>query len=116
MSSRGTLRKSLENSSIKALPKIVKASGRFQRYLWTMALVIGVTVVGYQLSNLLQQYFQFSTTINIVSIQGTPPFPDVTLCHMDTNWTNNVLEPNLKGENSQQNFYHELDQIQREYK
>jgi hypothetical protein len=110
-----TLRRSLENSSIKALSKIVKSSTCFQKFIWTCALVLGICAVIYQLHNLIIRYFSYATTINIVSVDGTPPFPDITLCHMNPNWTYTMLRHELQGNKSIRHFYRKVKNLQKLY-
>lgn len=89
---------------MKALPRIIKAPTHFQRALWVLALLIGLLAAAYQLCLLVMGYMNFSTSISIITTQGSPPFPDVTLCHLDKNWTFRMLDDELGYKFSPQEF------------
>ncbi|ELU02648.1 hypothetical protein CAPTEDRAFT_199620 [Capitella teleta] len=110
------LKQSCEGSSMKALPRLVRAKSWVQRCLWILALLVGLTAMSYQLAGLFMGYFEFSSSVNIAEIQGTPPFPDVTLCHIDPRWTFSKLETALSGEDSYTSYVHRVKTVENEYK
>lgn len=110
-----TVRSSCEGSSMKALPKIVRAQTTFQRILWVLALLVGLVAVLYQLIKLLMGYLEFATSVNIVTEKGSPPFPDVTVCHLDPNWTFRVLKNEIGEELSMAHYVARVERLQSIY-
>jgi hypothetical protein len=100
---------------MKALPRIIKAATPFQRTLWILALLVGLAAAIYQLAKLMLGYLEFATSVNIVTERSFPPFPDVTVCHMDINWTFRVLESDKMGENSLAQHIARIEKLQQNY-
>ncbi len=76
-----------ENSSVKGVPKIVRARSAWQRVLWIFAVVLGTVIATYQVYQMLRIYLKFSTTMSMERTKETPPFPDVTVCNLNILWT-----------------------------
>ncbi|ELT96176.1 hypothetical protein CAPTEDRAFT_185972 [Capitella teleta] len=107
--------KCCQNSSMKALPRIIKAPTKFQKALWILGLLCGLLTSGYQLSLLFLDYFNFSTSVSIAKEMGAPPFPDVTICHLDKNWTFRMLEREFGGDFSVDEYNYKISELQTLY-
>ena len=89
------LRDFCETSSMRSVPRIVRAPTGVQRLLWVFALLVGVGMTSYQLYHLLGLYFSYRTSINMVHVMNAAPFPDVTVCNLNPLWVANSSRLNM---------------------
>ena len=80
------LRQFCETSSMRSVPRIVRAPTCVQRLLWLCALLAGVGMTTYQLYHLLGLYLSYRTSINMIHVKNSAPFPDVTVCNLNPLW------------------------------
>ena len=78
------LRKFLETTSIKGVPRTLSSRGACFRVLWGSAVILGFLAASYFLFGLFSLYLSNSTTISIHQIRdGGHTFPSVTLCNLN---------------------------------
>ena len=84
---RYRLRAYAEQSSIKCVPKMIRAKSLLHRVLWAASFVIGSSMAIYLLHGLWGLYFSYAVTLSVVTEEGAqPPFPDVTVCNLNPLW------------------------------
>ena len=76
-----------EHSTIKFLPRLIRAKSKIHKVLWIITFIIGTSVASYLLAGLLKTYTSFEKTLSVTAEEGArPPFPDVTLCNLNPLW------------------------------
>ena len=87
------VRKFLETTSVKGVPRILKSTTYGFRLLWTSAVVSGAVIATYFLVNLFAVYFSYKVGVNINQApNSTLAFPSVTLCNLNP-FVNTGLRP-----------------------
>ena len=80
------LRQFCQTSSMRSVPRIVRAPTNTQRIIWVFALLVGIGMTSYQLYKLLGMYLSYRTSINMIHVKNMAPFPDVTVCNLNPLW------------------------------
>ena len=74
----------LETTSVKGVPKLVKASNWCLRLLWTLALIFGFGTATYFLTSLFISFANFSANVQLNEIPvHSEDFPDITICNLN---------------------------------
>ena len=81
---RNALQYFLETTSVKGVPKLVKASNWCLRLLWMLALIFGFGTAAYFLTSLFISFCNFSTSVQLNEIPvHSEDFPDITICNLN---------------------------------
>jgi len=76
-----------EHSTIKFLPRLMRANSFLHKILWVLTFIIGTSVASYLLAGLLHTYTSYEKTLSVAAQEGArPPFPDVTVCNLNPLW------------------------------
>ena len=97
---RAIFRHWCETSSIKCLPKIVKAQTNGRKLLWILALLLGSTYSSYCLYGLVRLFLEYPVSVNIEIMYGDVPYPDITVCNLNYGWISkpqNGMTAKIKG-------------------
>ena len=72
----GVIRASCETSSIRCLPKLVRAKTLIQKTLWMFSLTIGLSVASYEVYKLLDTFLAHQTSLSVSTDEGYTMFID----------------------------------------
>lgn len=110
-----TLRQELktfcQSTSIKGVSKTAKSQFLALKAMWVLVVLCGTAIGMWQICNLLIFYLSFTTTTSITSEERYQPFPDVTLCNLQSlrsaasSSSLNVLEDYYTMVNSQSDVF-----------
>ena len=67
-------------TTIHALPRAIKATGKKERCLWTLVLLTTTGIFIVQVANLIQKYLTYPTSVDISVVYNNAKFPWVTIC------------------------------------
>ena len=75
-------------SSLKGLPKLLRAEGKLLRLLWLSGVLLGAVIGLYQAIAILKAFFEYQTNTHISLRQSAQKtFPDVTVCKVNPSTT-----------------------------
>ena len=78
------LRTFCETTSVRGIPRILKAKTRLMFFVWSLGVLTCAGVLAWQIYVILSRYFQYP--VNTLTVQApswqTPPFPDITVCNL----------------------------------
>lgn len=77
---RTEVRRFCDTTSVKGVPKLMRARGPIRRALWTSCVLLGAAMATYQSYILLKVYCDFETSTSVEFINRDASFPDVTIC------------------------------------
>lgn len=80
---KSTVIKFMETSSIKGLPRIVRAPNPVLRIVWLLGFLFGMAMAIYYLYALLAVYFSHTSVTSISEGHSNVSFPDVTVCNLN---------------------------------
>ena len=80
---KGGLLTFLATTDLHGVPRIVKSSHPTTRALWCTAVVICFTLMVYQTTTLLVNFYSNEVTTHFEEMQTKPEFPDVTVCNIN---------------------------------
>ena len=90
------LKQFCQTTSIKGLPRMIKASVWSLRIMWALCVIFGSAVALYQIIYIMKAYFEYETSTTIEELEGEETiFPDVTVCK--TNPPPILTEPDAPG-------------------
>lgn len=75
MSARGVLKQTLQTTSLKGIPRAVKARSAFLRTVWTVAVIVFLSMCLFQVVTIVKEYLEFET---VTTREETP---------IGNNWT-----------------------------
>lgn len=81
MAIRDEIKQFCQTTTIKGLPRMIRAEGRYLRAMWAICVMFGSAVALYQIIYILTQFFLFETSTSIEELEKEETiFPDVTIC------------------------------------
>ena len=89
------LRNFATTTTIKGLPKAIKAQTKCQFALWIFALFVGTSITAFQIYNVLRLFMDYGTIDQLSTSSKTAPFPDVTACNLNPLWANDFVKNEL---------------------
>ena len=73
----------LSTTSLKSIPKVVKAQTYWMRVLWIFAFFVGASVAGAYVFTLVYSYSKYETTTIVKVSSRELLFPDATVCNLN---------------------------------
>ena len=89
------LLKFCETTSIRGLPRVLKAESRSLRTFWFIGLIACSGLLVYQVSLVFVKFFQYGSVMNMLRKTAPPNFPDITICNMNPFDELEKINPNM---------------------
>ena len=84
------LKTTLKLSSIKGVPRVIGASTKMQKIIWTCSVLIFFSICMYHVCTVLSNYFEYPKVVSItqehmdfLNPSATVPFPAIIICNMN---------------------------------
>jgi len=80
---QGEARKFLESTSVRGIPRIVKAKSSVQCFFWFIGVLACTGLLIWQFTMLIKKYYAYPVTTLFIQATRTerPIFPDITVCN-----------------------------------